>query len=74
MNKTLTTGAPPAFIHSERGNGFHNWFKDECKKVEVSAMKVQIVSTPSIVHQSFLDNYDDINWKYAGKSIKKLMS
>ena len=63
----------PAVIHSERGNGFHNWFKDECRKVQDSAMKVQIVSTPFLTNKSYFDNYDNINWNHAGKKLTKML-
>ena len=73
MNKTLTDGSSPAIIHSEKGNGFHEFFKEQTKKIEFSQNRVKIVSTPSIVSNLFRQNYDSIAWRVGGKQLTKVI-
>ena len=63
----------PNVIHSERGNGFHEFFKEQCKKVEHSQLRVQVVSSPLILSQEYLTNYDAINWNSVNSQPKKLL-
>ncbi len=63
----------PNIVHSEKGNGFHNMFKDQCKKIEYSLNRVEIVSTPFFVTNAYVRNYDDINWIEGGKKMRKML-
>ena len=61
----------PSVIHSERGDGFHNFFKDECKKIEYNVNRVQITTSPFLTNKAYLDNYDLIQWKSMNKKHTK---
>ncbi len=70
MNKPISA---PSIIHSEKGEGFHNFFKEQCKKVEFSQNKVRTAESPFLTNHNYWENYDAINWKSAGKTLTKML-
>lgn len=63
----------PAIVHSEKGEGFHNMFKEQLKKLEYNYNRVQVEETPYDITEAYRRNYDDINWRSAGHSLKKYL-
>jgi hypothetical protein len=54
----------PAITHSEKGNGFHEFFKEQTEKIQFSHSRVKMVeSNPPIDLSEYSRNYDSICWK-----------
>ena len=70
MNKTF---AAPSIIHSEKGNSFHEFFKETSYKVARSLNRVMVVTSPYATTREYFDNYDNINWKSARKTKIKML-
>ena len=61
MKKQL---ASPAITHSEKGKGFHEFFKEQTAKIQFSHCRVKMVeSNPKIDLLAYSRNYDSIQWK-----------
>lgn len=72
-SKAIKEGSAPAVVHSEKGEGFHNFFKEQVQKVRESTARVEIVSSPLRQSKDFLDNYDLIKWKSYINKLNKII-
>ncbi len=50
-------------IHSEKGEGFHNFFKEQCNKIAHTHNRCKLESHPIRFSKKYSDNYDDIVWE-----------
>jgi len=50
-------------IHSEKGNGFHNFFQEQCDKVARTHNRCNIESHKAKYSKAFVDGYDNIKWE-----------
>lgn len=53
----------PNIIHSEKGTGFHDFFKEQCKKVERSHNRCHIETRKARYSDEYASNYDTISWE-----------
>lgn len=73
MNKSKKVQAP-SIIHSEKGSGFFNFFKETVDKVRASQIRVQISTSPFNISETYRSRYDDIQWGNAGgQQLKKVL-
>ena len=63
MSKPKKAFGTPQIVHSEKGEGFTNFFKEQCKKIERTHMRCKIDSHPIRITKEYADGYDLIDWK-----------
>ena len=72
MNKTDSISFP-SVIRSEKNGGLMKMMNKECQDIQYLKCRVPITTSPYLQTSEYLSNYDLINWKYAGNSLKKVM-